>query len=83
MKPTKVKLGTRLDNGWMYRVYRNQAAAAYLSHCFFFFLSIQFSNINKFRHIFLRNCVAYQVETCYTHRQTIAVSCIPNHDTTA
>ena len=50
-------LGTHVDSGQMYRVYRNQAAAtAYLSLYFFIFLSLQFSNIKSFRHTFLRYC---------------------------
>ena len=32
------KLGTLVNNGWMYRVYQNRAAAAYLS-LYFFILS--------------------------------------------
>ena len=40
VRPRKLKLGAHMDNGWMYRVYRNQAAAAYSSLYFFlFFLS--------------------------------------------
>ena len=31
MRPIKLTLDTNMDNGWMYRVYRNQAAASYLS----------------------------------------------------
>ena len=31
VRPRRLKLGTHVDSGWMYRVYRNQAAAAYLS----------------------------------------------------
>ena len=31
MRPRKLKLGTHMDSGQMYRVYQNQAAAAYLS----------------------------------------------------
>ena len=54
----KFKLGTLVDNGWVYRVYQNQAAAAYLSLYFFIFLSLQASNINIFCHTFLRNCEA-------------------------
>ena len=54
-RPKIFKLGTLVDNGWMYRVYQNGAAAAYLSLYFFIFLSLQLSNINNFRHIFLRN----------------------------
>ena len=29
VRPRKFKLGTLVNNGWMYRVYQNQAAAAY------------------------------------------------------
>ena len=55
VRSRRLKLGTHVDSGQMYRVYRNQAAAAYLSLYFFIFLSLQFSNIKNFRHIFLRN----------------------------
>ena len=58
VRPRKFKLGTLVDNGWMYRVYQNQAAAAYLSLYFVIFLSLQLSNIRIFRHTFLRNCEA-------------------------
>ena len=41
VRPRRLKLGTHVDNEQMYRVYRNQAAATYLSLYFFisFFLS--------------------------------------------
>ena len=58
VRPRRLKLGTHMDSGQMYCVYRNQAAAAYLSLYFFIFLSLQFSNIKIFRHTFLRNCEA-------------------------
>ena len=51
VRPRRLKLGTHMDSGQIYRVYRNQAAAAYSSFYFFFFLSM-------FRHTFLRNCEA-------------------------
>ena len=35
----KLKLGTHMNSGWMYPVYRNKAAAAYSSLFSFFFLS--------------------------------------------
>ena len=57
VRPKRFKLGTLVDNGWMYRVYQNQAAAC-LSLYFFIFLSLQLSNIYNFCHIFLRNCEA-------------------------
>ena len=43
-----MKLGTHVDSGQMYRMYRNQATAAYLSLYFFIFLSLQLSNIKIF-----------------------------------
>ena len=46
--PRRLKLGAHVDNGWMCRVYQNQAAAAYWSLYFFIFLSLQFSNIKMF-----------------------------------
>ena len=48
VRPRRLKLGAHVDNGWMYCVYRNQAAAAYLSLYFFIFLSLEFSNIKRF-----------------------------------
>ena len=58
VRPRKLKLGTHVDSRQMYRVYLNQAAAAYLFLYFFFFLSLQFSNIKIFCHTLLRNCEA-------------------------
>ena len=49
VRPRRLKLCTHVDSGWIYRVYRNQAAAAYLSLYFFIFLSLQLSNIKIFR----------------------------------
>ena len=49
MRPRRLKLGTHVASGQMYRVYQNQAAAAYWSPYFFIFLSLQFSNIQIFR----------------------------------
>ena len=45
MRPRRLKLGTHIDSGQMYHVYRNQAAATYLSLYFFIFLSLQFSTL--------------------------------------
>ena len=39
VRPRRLKLGTHMDSGQMYHIYRNQAAAAYLSLSSFFFLS--------------------------------------------
>ena len=58
VRPRRLKLGTHMDSGQMYGVYWNQAAAVY-SALLFIFLSLQFSKIKNFRHIFLRNCEAF------------------------
>ena len=55
VRPTRLKLNTHVDSRQIYRVYRNQAAAAYSSLYFFIFLSLQFSNNKIFHHTFLRN----------------------------
>ena len=58
VRPRRLKLGTNMESGQIYHVYRNQAVAAYSSLYFFIFLSLQFSNIKIFRHTCLRNCEA-------------------------
>ena len=63
VRPRRMKLGAHVDSGQEYRVYRNQAAAAYSSLYFFSFLSLQFSSIKIFCCPFLRHCEAYKVET--------------------
>ena len=55
VRPRRVKLGTHMDSGQMYRVYRNQLLLLIRLHLSF----SQFSNIKIFRHTFLRNCEAY------------------------
>ena len=57
VRPRRLKLGTYVDSGQMYRVYQNQAAPAYSSLYFFIFLSLQFSDTEIFRHIFLSGTV--------------------------
>ena len=52
MRPKRLKLGTHVDNGQMYHVYQNQAAAAYSSLYFFSFLSLQFSTLKFFITLF-------------------------------
>ena len=58
VRPRRLKLGTHMDNGWMYRVYQNQAAAAYLFLYFLFFFLSNFQTLKCFCHTFLRNCKA-------------------------
>ena len=48
MRPRRLKLGTNVDSGLMYRLYRNQASAAYSSHYFIIVLSFQLSDIKNF-----------------------------------
>ena len=50
---------------------------SYSSLYFFIFLSLQFSHIKIFCHIFLRNCETLKVETWYIHGQWADVSCVP------
>ena len=50
--PRRFKIGIHVDSGQMYCVYRNQAAAAYLSFYFFIFLSLQFSTLKFFITLF-------------------------------
>ena len=57
VNPRKLKLDTHMNNGWMYRVYHNQAAAAAYSSLFHFSFSPIFKDY-IFRHTFLRNCVS-------------------------
>ena len=52
VRPRRSKLGTHVDSGQIYRVYWNQAAAAYLSAYFFIFLSLQFSTWKFFVSLF-------------------------------
>ena len=58
VRPRRLKLGTYMESRQMYHVYQNQAAAIYSSLYFFFFLSLQFSDIEIFCHTFLRKCEA-------------------------
>ena len=44
MRPRRLKLGTHVDSGQIYHVYRNQAAAAYLSLVFHFSFSPSFKH---------------------------------------
>ena len=52
VRPRQLKLGTHLDNGWMYCVYQNQAAAAYSSLYFLFFFFSNFQTLNIFHTLF-------------------------------
>ena len=49
VRSRRLKLGTHVDSGWLYGVYQNQAAAAYL---FLYFFFLQYSNIKVFITLF-------------------------------
>ena len=48
VRPSRLKFVTHADNGWIYRVYRNHAAAFICPFIFFILLSLQFSSIKTF-----------------------------------
>ena len=48
VRPRRLKLGTHMDSGQMYRVYQNQAAAAYSSLYFFIFFLSNFQTLKFF-----------------------------------
>ena len=52
MRPRRLKLGTHMDSGQMYRVYRNQAAAAHSSLYFSFFFLFNFQTLKFFVTLF-------------------------------
>ena len=52
VRPRKLKLGTPVDSGQMYRVYRNEAAVAYLSLYFSFFFLSNFQTLKYFVTLF-------------------------------
>ena len=54
VRPRRLKLGTHVDSGQMYHVYRFRAAAAYSSLYFFIFLSLQFSTLKFLITLFSR-----------------------------
>ena len=73
----RLKLGAHVDNRWMCRLYRNQAAAAYFPVIFSFFFLSNFQTLKCFCHTFLRNCEALKVEMLYPHGQWVDKSYIP------
>ena len=52
MRPRRLKLGTHVDSGQMYHVYRNQAAAVYWSPYFFIFFLSNFQTLKFFTHFY-------------------------------
>ena len=72
--PKRLKLGTLVDNGWMHRLYRNQAAAAYSSFYFSFFFLSNFQKLNFLSHFYRRTVrprglkLGTQMETGWMYR---------------
>ena len=52
VSPRKLKLGTHMNNGWMYHVYHNQAATASYSSLFSFFFLSNFQSLKYFVTLF-------------------------------
>ena len=50
VRPRRLKLGTHVDSGQMYRVYRNQDAVTYWSLYFFIFFLFNFQTLKFFAH---------------------------------
>ena len=80
MKVVKLKLGTHMASGLMYRVYLNQGQGPIT-------LGVtsldRFNNLplmKIFRYRFLRNDVICKVETWYTHGQWADVLCVPESE---
>ena len=52
VRPRRLKLGTHVDSGQMYRVYRNQTAATYSYPYFFIFFLSNFQTLKFFAHFY-------------------------------
>ena len=63
----RLKLGAQLDNGWLYRGYQNQAAAAYLSLYFLAHLS--------------RRLTRWAYSIPMVRRPSVVVRCLPHFQT--
>ena len=76
VRPRRLKLGTYVDSGQMYRVYRNPAAATYSSLYFFIFFLSNFQTL-KFFVTLLSGAVRPRRLKLGTHVDWVNVSCIP------
>ena len=77
MKAVKLKLGTHMDSGLVYRVYQNQGQGPitlWANPLIGFRISLL---MKYFCHTFLKNCKGYKVETWYTHGHVL---CIPESE---
>ena len=73
--PRRLKIGTHMDSGQMYYIYRNQAAAAYSSLYFFIFLSLQFSTLKFFITLFSGTVRPRRLKLC-THVDSGQMYCV-------
>ena len=67
VRPRRLKLVTHVDHGWMYHVYRNQAAAAYSSLYFFIFLSLHYKPLTIFVTLFSGTVRPRKLSACIVY----------------
>ena len=80
MKAVKLKLGTHMDSGLMYRVYQNQGQRPVTPRVTPLHRFYNLPLMKNFRHILLKNCKGYTVETWYTHGQWAVIMCLPESE---
>ena len=68
--PTKLKLGTHVDSGWLYFAYRNQAAAAACSSLYFFIFLSNFQTLKHFITLFSGTVRPSKLKLC-THMDNL------------
>ena len=71
VRPTKSKLGTHMS--WVYRVYRNQDAAAYLSLYYFIFFLSNSQTLKFFITLFSVRCTKLKLDTNMKNRSVYHV----------
>ena len=77
MRPIKLKLDTHVDIGWMYHVYRSQAAASYLSLISLFFFLSNVQKLKIFSSHFSQELWGLESLKLGTLVDWVDVSCIP------
>ena len=75
MKVVKLKLGTRMDNGLMYRVYKKQGQELITLGVKSLDRFYNLPSMKYFRHIFLKNCKGYKLKRG-THMDSGLVYCV-------
>ena len=82
VRPKRLKFGTHVNNGWMYREYQNATAAACLFLYFFIFLSLQFSNIKNLVAL-LSGIVSHRKLKLATHMNNGYMYCVYHNQAAA